>query len=197
MEDKLISGQESLDIINQMIGEAKRSYITTGLASIVWGTLIVICSLTTWVQIHFQFRIGFDIWLLLLVALVIQMIVSFKQGNQKAFRTRLEGTINAVWTTFGVCIMLISIYQNVVPKVPNTIFLYLVLYGMPTFITGMAVKFKPMIFGGLVCWALSIVSLFTSFEVNVLLMAISGLAAWFIPGVILWNAYKGQKKTNV
>ncbi len=197
MEDKPISGEESLQIINQMIGEAKRSYITTGLASIVWGALIFICGMVTWAQIHYNFSIGFDIWLLLFVALVVQIIFSVKQTKIKNFKTRLEGTINAVWTTFGICIMLITVYQNVIPNVPHSIFLYLVLYGMPTFITGMAVKFYPMIIGGIICWVMAIISLFTGTEVNFLLMAISGVIAWLIPGIILWRRYSQQRKVNV
>ena len=73
----------------------------------------------------------------------------------------------------------------------------MMLYGLPTFITGGVFKFKPMIFGGLVCWILAIAALFTSFATAMLFMAVCGLVAWLIPGIILWNRYEKQKAADV
>jgi hypothetical protein len=58
--------KESLKLINEMIGKAKKSYVTKGIASIVRGVIIIICSLVTWWQIKFNCNIGFEIWTLLL-----------------------------------------------------------------------------------------------------------------------------------
>jgi hypothetical protein len=79
MEDKEFSYQEVIRLIGSMIKKAKRSYVTKGLASIVWGMLIIICSLVTWVQIQLSFDIGFDIWLLLFFAIIPQIYFSVKE----------------------------------------------------------------------------------------------------------------------
>jgi hypothetical protein len=67
------------------------------------------------------------------------------------------------------------------------------MYGIPTFITGGVFKFKPMIFGGLICWVLAIASMYTDIAVDMLFMAACGLFAWLIPGIILWRRYKKQQ----
>ena len=71
------------------------------------------------------------------------------------------------------------------------------LFGLPTFITGGILKFKPLIAGGIICWILSIISIFSNNATDMLLMAACGLFAWVIPGVILWNRYKKQQLSNV
>jgi hypothetical protein len=75
--------------------------------------------------------------------------------------------------------------------------LFMMLYVMPTYITGAIAKFKPMIFGGLVCWVLSIASIFTPVQTDMLLIAVCGLFAWLIPGIILWFRYQKQQRSHV
>ena len=72
--------------------------------------------------------------------------------------------------------------------------LFLILYGMPTFITGAACKFKPMLWGGLVCWACSIITVYTTIKIDLLLTAFSSIVAWFIPGIIMERDYRIYKR---
>lgn len=194
-QDQLTS-EESLQLINEMIKKAKKSYVSKGIASIVWGILIMICSLLTWAQLQFKFILGFDVWLLALVAVAPQVFFSIKERRQKNFVAHDEVIMRYLWSAFGICIFILVFYTNRYSDI-NTTSLYMMLYGIPTFITGGIFKFKPMIFGGLICWILSVISLFTSLTVNMLFIASCGLFAWLIPGIILWNSYSKQKNCNV
>jgi hypothetical protein len=192
MEDKEFSYEESIRLIDSMIKKAKRSYVTKGLASIVWGMLIIVCSLVTWAQIQLSFDIGFDIWLLLFFAIIPQIYFSVKEKRQRKFES-LEGeSISYVWTAFGGAIFIVSFYNSRYGSNESST-LFMVLYGIPTFITGGMMKFKPMIFGGLVCWLFSIISVYTPVNVDLLLMAGCGLFAWLIPGIVLWRRYQKRK----
>ena len=62
MEDKKLSEKESLDLIATMINQAKDSYHDTGISSIMWGTIITICSLVKLAEIQFDFRLPVDIY---------------------------------------------------------------------------------------------------------------------------------------
>jgi hypothetical protein len=68
------------------------------------------------------------------------------------------------------------------------------LYGLPTFITGAACRFRPMLWGGLLCWVCCIVTIFTSSRIDLLLTAASAIMAWFIPGLIMEKEYRIYKK---
>lgn len=196
MQEENFSQQDSLRLITEMIGKAKKSYVTKGTASIVWGSLIVLCSMVTWARIKFGFDIGFDVWLLLLFALIPQIFFSIKERKSKSFTSHDEGTVFFVWITFAVCIFILSFYNSKFGNA-NSSTLVIMLYGIPTFITGGIFKFRPMIIGGLICWALSIASIYTTVDNDMLLMAASGLFAWLIPGIILLNKYQKQRRENV
>lgn len=193
MEEKDFSYEDSIRLIDGMIKKAKRSYVTKGTASIIWGILIVICSLVTWAQLQFSFDIGFDIWLLIFLAIIPQVYFSIKDKKQRKFVSLEENSISFVWLAFGISIFIMSFYNSRYGSNESST-LFMILYGIPTFVTGGMVKFKPMILGGIICWVLSIVSVYTPANIDMLLMACCGLFAWLIPGIILWNRYQKRKK---
>jgi len=196
-EDKMTE-QESLKLINEMIGKAKRSYITTGAASIVWGILIVVCSLLTWYQMYTKTDFGFDVWLLVFLALIPQIYFSIAEKKKKNFVSHDEKTMTVVWTTFAICIFILSFYNSKFgDDNGKATALFMMLYGIPTFITGGIFNFKPMILGGIICWALAVASMYTDMATGMLFMAACGLVAWLVPGIILWNRYKKQQAAHV
>ena len=66
----------------------------------------------------------------------------------------------------------------------------LLLFRMPTFISGCINKFAPFIFGGVACWLLCIVAFFYNSYFNYLLVAAGAGVAWIIPGFILRARFK-------
>jgi hypothetical protein len=64
---------------------------------------------------------------------------------------------------------------------------------MPVFLTGVIVRFKPLILGGITCWVLCIISTFIkSYDYQFLLIPVAMLVAWIIPGYMLRSRYKQQ-----
>jgi prolipoprotein diacylglyceryltransferase len=187
-EEKQLTEKESLELIASMISKAKNSYIESGIGPLVWGILITFCSLVTYFQIEFQFELPFDIWLISLFALLPQAYFSFRQKKPKSFISHDESMMNYVWGTFAICIFMLSFYTNKTNSGHN-IALYMMIYGIPTFITGGIRKFKPMIFGGLICWACSITSYYVGSANGMLLMSLSAISAWLVPGIILRSRY--------
>jgi hypothetical protein len=194
MQEENFTEQDSLKLINEMIGKAKKSYITKGTASIA---IIFLCSLVSWSEAHFKYDFPFDIWLLTLVALILQVYFSVKEKRSRQFVSYEGIVITHIWIAFTVSIFILSFYLSRHSQNGQSSSLIMMLYGIPTFITGGVTKFKPMIFGGVFCWLASFVSIYTSIEIDLLLMATCGLFAWLIPGIILWNRYKQNQATNV
>lgn len=187
--------QPGLDLINEMISKAKKSYTTKGIASMVWGALITFCGITNWVEIHYNKHFG-DVWLLTLIALIPQIYFSIKEKRSRNFVGHNEVTTNYIWIAFTLCMFITSFYFSHF-NMGSVSSLIMMLFGIPTFIIGGMNKFKPMIFGGIFCWVASIVSIFTPLEIDLLLMATCGLFAWLIPGIILWRRYKKTVAAHV
>ena len=195
-EEKKMTEKESLELIAAMISKAKNSYIESGIGPLFWGVLTTICSLTSFAQARFQFDIGFDIWLFSLIALLPQIYFALRSGKQKKFTSYDEVLMNYTWGTFAICIFLLSFHSSNVNASHETS-LYMMVYGIPTFITGGIRKFKPMIVGGIVCWICSIAAYYTDFANDMLLMSIASTSAWLIPGIILRRRYLKLKLKHV
>jgi hypothetical protein len=197
MQAENFSEQDSLKLINEMIGKAKKSYVTKGIASIVWGIMIVFCSMVSWSEAHYKYNIAFDIWLILMIAIMPQVYFTIKERRAKKFVGYDEISTGYVWTAFGISIFITSLYFSNHSQAGQGSTIVMMLYAVPTFITGGISKFKPMIIGGIICWIASIVSVFTNTENDLLLMAACGFFAWIVPGIILWNRYQKGKSENV
>lgn len=216
-EDKM-TGQESLALISQMINKAKDAYKDTGKGAMMWGAVIAICSLVRLCETHFGFKLPFDIYLLTLAALIPQVYLSVKEKKERKVKSYDDAYMNAVWLGFGISIFLLIHVINLVfaswgPVAAeyksitghNSPFrfseyispLFLILYGLPTFITGAACRFRPMLWGGLFCWACSIITVYTPYKIDLLLTAFSAIAAWFIPGLIMEKEYQAYKKQQL
>jgi hypothetical protein len=191
-EQNQMTEEESLALITSMLNKARNSYIESGIGPLFWGALITFCSLFTFAELQFHFRIGFDIWVLSFFALFPQVYFMIRLRRQRNFKPHDEQAMNAVWGSFAICIFLLSFYVNQT-KAPHQAALFMMMYGVPTFITGGIRRFRPMLAGGLVCWVCSIVSYYTELPVQMLLMAVSAASAWLIPGLILRRRYLKMK----
>jgi hypothetical protein len=213
-EKSNFSEKDSLALITEMIGKAKDSYHDTGIAAIMWGSVIAFCSLVKISELHFNYKLPFDIFLLTFVAVIPQLLLSHKERKKQNVRTYNQVALDYTWTAFGIAIFLMVFVTNVVfAKLDAfkevyvsstgkqdyfrfsefTAALFLIIYGLPTFITGAVMKFKPMLLGGIVCWVASIACLFTPVKVDLLLTAIATIIAWLIPGIILYKKHLQRK----
>ncbi len=213
--EKPMTEQESLALITSMINRAKDVNHSTGLTSIMWGLVIIVCSLVRLAEIHYGFRLPVDIYLLTVLAIAPTIYFSIKEKKERRVTGYKDNFIDNTWLAFGISIFLLSFIMNVLfarlrPLTESmelatgkniVYFMYdymgaffLMLYGLPTFITGTSMKFKPMIWGGIICWVSCLAAVFTPVKIDLILTAFSALFAWFIPGIILERDYRKAKK---
>lgn len=214
-QEKQLSEKESLDLIATMINKAKDGYHATGVGAMMWGAVITICSLVKLAETHFGYTLPFDIYILTILAVIPQLFITIKEKKERRVKWYDDVYMDYIWLGFGICIFLLVHTVNLVFNawVPvaqeykalagyRSAFqfyefiapLFLMLYGLPTFITGAACKFRPMLWGGLFCWLCSVVTVYTPIRVDLLLTALAAIFAWFIPGRIMEKEYRLYKK---
>lgn len=214
-QGKKLSEQESLDLIAMMINKAKDSYYDTGIGAIMWGTVIAVCSLVRLSEVHYGKWMPFDVYFLTLVAIIPQIFITIREKKERKVKSYDDVYMDYLWLGFGISIFLLIFITNGIFNVSEPVVieysklsghssafrfqefvapLFLLLYGMPTFVTGAACKFKPMLWGGLLCWACCIITIFTTIKIDLILTAFSAVFAWLIPGIIMEREYKKAKK---
>lgn len=216
--EKQLTEKESLDLISTMINKAKNAYYDTGVTAIMWGAVIAFCSLEKFAEFQFNYRLPFDIYLLTIVAVIPTIILAIKEKKERKVKSFDDNYMDYIWLGFGICIALMIFIVNNIQGNLNPVMdkynelangrtdwtafhfgeymmpLFLLLYGLPTFITGAACKFKPMLWGSLFCWVCCVITIYTNIKIDLLLTAASSIMAWLIPGIVIEKEYRLYKK---
>ena len=218
--EKQLSEKESLDLIAKMINRAKDSYNDTGLTAIMWGTVIAVCSLVKFSELQFNYRLPFDIYLLTIVAVIPQIFISRREKKVRKVLSYDSIYLDYIWLGFGIAVFLmIFIVNNITSGLDPLVRdyqqlssgrvdwvdfhfsefispLFLLLYGIPTFITGAACRFKPMLWGGIFCWVCCVITIYAPIKVDLLLTAASAIMAWLYPGLLMKKEYDRYIKAH-
>lgn len=184
---------EGLEIIQTMINKAKNNFSENGHLYLLWGWVVLFCSIAEFVLIKLQVEKHYLVWMLTWVAVIYQTIFLARKRRQKTVQTYTNDILRYVWLVFIITMFLLGVlfgaiigdeyYKLITPA-------FLVMYGMPTFLSGVILKFPPLIVGGVGCWLLSILSTFLPQEYSLLLVAAAMIIAWIIPGYLLRARYK-------
>jgi hypothetical protein len=194
MEDNF-TPEKSLQAIHSMIETAKDHLSENGHLYLLWGWVVLICSLTEFILIQLGFTNHGAVWFLTWLALIYQFIYLRKQHGKEKVRTYAGSMIGFVWLAFLILMVLMTfllLHGN--EKANYQLFypVFLALYGMPTFLSGALLKFRPLIAGGIGCWLLSVLSVYILPEYQLLLISTAMIIAWIVPGYLLRAKYKKQ-----
>ena len=221
-DEQPINEQESLRLITEMIQKAKASHFhEDGTGAILWGSVVGFCGFISFIEQYFKLNWHFDWWILTLFAIVPQVFISIKEKKNRVVKTDMQMAMDAVWMVFGISIFAVVIYINVIPETTVRLFasngislfqkdangfiepfkpfafssssLLMIIYAFPTLVTGLARRFKPMIYGAIACYIFFIISLYTSTTFDNLLSGFAGIGNWLIPGLILRNRFNKSK----
>lgn len=193
-KDTELTYTDSLTVIQAMINKAKDQFSENGHLYLVWGWAILICSIGHFALMKFlAYQYAPMIWFLTWGVVIYQTYYLWKQGKKKKVKTYTDDIIGWVWITFIILMFLFGFIfgRALGPQYYKYMNIgFLALYGMPTFLSGITLRFRPLIVGGISCWFLSVVALFVYYEFHLLLLALAVIIGWIIPGYILRDRYK-------
>src|SRR5437773_5763841 len=194
MQEENFSGQESLQVIESMVNKAKNQFSESGTLYLLWGWWVFICSIAEFILLNVvHYEKHWLVWWTMWAILIYQFFYLRKKRSRVRVRTYTDEIIGFVWITFLILMVLLVFLIGRVTD-PNKVSLidpaFLILYGMPTFLSGIILKFRPLIIGGIGCWILSVIATFVSPEYHLLFLPIAMLIAWIIPGYLLRKKYK-------
>lgn len=191
MEEKEISNEESLRLINRMIYEAKGYFYESGLSALVYGFSILICTALTFMRDSKIIGFPFSPFYLFIPVFFVQAFIQLKENKKKKAKTFTDESIDFVWTGFFLS-ALAALCGSFAGAGTIIITILLFLVGFATFLTGMIAKFKYQIVCGIFCLLMATVSFFIQNENIYFLLAAAAVFVWIIPGFILRIHFKKQ-----
>jgi len=182
--NKELKPNESFKIINEMIETAKMNIKQNAFYVLLWGWIVIIGCLLHFIFLKFSIiEKPYQVWLISIVGVVMTFIYSFKEAKRKKVFTHISKIYIFIWVTFAVSYIITIVFHiQFNYQIYPLIFLF---GGNSIFLTGIVMKFKPLIFGGILFWIGCITSFYFTEAYNLLLTSIIGILGYLIPGYIL------------
>ena len=199
MSEENFDPKQSLLLIESMINRAKDKFAEDGSMYLLWGWVVFVCSLTQFVLMHFfKYPYHYIVWFASWIVVIYQVVYIRKKIKQRRVRTYTGYILGYVWLTFVIVIFLLAFligrltegdyYSHISP-------ILLTIYGIPIFLSGIILRFKPLVIGGIGCWILAIAAmLIGNYDYQFLLIPLAMIIAWIIPGYLLRAKYKLQSQ---
>jgi hypothetical protein len=186
METKLTE-QQSLKIIQEMIATSKNNLKDNSFFYLLWGWLVLFASLLHFSFLQINWEYAWIPWpILMSIGAIVSTIAGIRLGKKAKVISHVDKMIMYLWWSFLVVIFLILFmmgFQKMQWQTTHS--LIIIMYGMGTFVSGGVLKFKPLIIGGIACWIIAVISFFTTPQYVLLLIALSIIIAYLIPGYML------------
>jgi hypothetical protein len=181
-----MEAQESLAIIEQMIARSKNKFKHNAKYFLLWGWGVFIAAAGQFILLQFLSSKSFYVWMTMPVCAVISIIMSLRDQKNQVVKTYTGDAMGSLWTAMGISFILMTVISFKMSFNPFSIFL--ILYGIGTFTSGRLIEFKPLVYGGLFAFGMSMVCLYTEGSYVYLVLAIAILGSYIIPGHLLLKA---------
>jgi hypothetical protein len=194
MEQNL-TPEQSLQVIQRMIAEAKESFMKIGPFFISWGVVLIVAGL-----IEFYLRqVGSSYsWVSWPIAGVLGGISAFVLGMRQSKSvggntTFMDRVSTYLWAAFGVALVLV-LYLTIRAHIDPNPFV-MIITGIPTFVTGALIKFPALKWGGVVFWLGAVVATFLPSVYSGLIFSIALFFGYLLPGILLMRKENGIRTT--
>jgi hypothetical protein len=188
-----LSNEKSLEIIHQMINQAKTNITDNGLSWLLWGSMLFLTSLSTFCFITIGAKNIFLGWNIFGLVTIVLLAYGIFKPRKKAVKTYIGDLMKLVDIGFVVSLFTVIFAMNIAVN-PNSGFGFLLMvFSFFMLVKGGAANSKVLMCGAAVNWA-GAIAMFVNkdFRYDMLIMAIAIFTGYIIPGIIMWRQYKTQ-----
>ncbi len=194
METDKLSPEKSLELITQVINQARNKFEENGFIYMFWGALIAIASIGQFVLLKNEYHtINWYPYFLMPLGAVYSTIY-FSKKKRKNKQNLISKIVSALWIVLSINMMILGfLFANNLKE--NLIPIILILLSIGTIISGTSIKSKLLLFSGIFIGVSAFLGFYLEWVYQPLLMGIVSLISILIPGIVLMVQHK--KKENV
>jgi hypothetical protein len=200
MEKNSLTPEESFDIINKAISNFKMNYKENALVFLLWGWILTLASISNFIilkivsswEAHELIAGKWELkglyilgnWVVFcLIGFIILYFMVRKLNKEKKVYSHIDKFIEYLWWSTAASFVIATIIcfrLRIEPPV-----LMLLIAGIATTTTGLVIKFKALIIGGISFFIFSIAATFVTNEYLALLVGAAIICGYLIPGYFL------------
>ena len=195
MKQENLTPEESLLLISKTITETKKRFKENGHIFIFWGSLVFIVILSQYVLelmgLHKKFDIIWTSLLYPLGGIYTFLYVRKKMRNINMTPTIIGYNLRHMLWIIGMNLLIIGfIFSDELGDADGPIFM--VLFAIMILISGLSIKFKPMIIGGVLVNLIGLGCFILDRKYYGLGMMLAAVVGFIIPGILLNRARKKE-----
>lgn len=189
MEDKTLNSAQSLELIGRMIAETRSKFEKGGGTTfLIWGyTSVAVSALVYWLLLATGNYTLNLLWFLIPV-IGAPTTYLYERKRPKNVTTQLDRFIWSVWLTVG------AIAATAPLVCPNPLVIEGLVLNIGVIVTGSMIKFRPLVWAGIVGIALTYLLNFVSSPNIIIIFAAMFVIVMIVPGHIL--NYRGRCSKN-
>lgn len=190
MSNKELTKDESLELITQMIGQAKRNLAKGGsFYFLLWGWVIMLANLGHYtIQKYDLFDYPYIVWVLIIPAVILTIWYSAKQDKAAGVVSHYDRIYGTIWIGIFISIMTLLVFMAKINFNHNAVIL--LFSGLGTYLSGSLLRFKPLLIGGVSLWVASVIAFNVSILDQYLVAAVALVIGYLIPGYLLKRVEK-------
>lgn len=196
MDKNNLTPEDSFNIINKAIANFKMNYKESAKTFLLWGWMLTLASFSNFIilkilhnkeayELMGLFSLG-NWAVFCLSGFIIQFFMLRKINKDKKVYSYLDSYIKNLWivtaASFFIAILLCIKLEIAPPPI------MLLIAGIATTTSGLLIKFKPLVFGGIAFFVFSIATTFVSNEYIALIVGAAIICGYLIPGYFLKSA---------
>lgn len=196
MEKNSLTPEESFAIITRAISNYKKNYKENAKIFLLWGWILTLASFSNFIILKIlRIKEAYELmglyslgnWALFgLLGFIFLFFMERKVNKDKKVYSYLESHIKNLWTVTAASFFIATLLCIKLEIVPPPIMLLIA--GIATTTSGLLIKFKPVIFGGISFFIFSIASTFVTNENIALVVGVAIICGYLIPGYFLKSA---------
>jgi hypothetical protein len=189
-EERILLPQESLALIAEAIRKTKENFRCNSRFFLLWGWLIAAASLGFFLlQQYTETRFFFLPFPVLAAAGIITTLVWYRQLKAKSTTETYMGYfVNRLWLVLGLSFILV-VFISVSRGWPP--FLYtLIVAAIGTMVSGLAMKFRPLVWGGVLFMGAAVIGVYLPDAYLPLLTVLAMIGGYLVPGYLLKSAHE-------
>jgi len=188
--EKEFNSAEQIKFISEMIGQAKQNFARgSSFHFLLWGWVVSAANFGHYILEVFElYEAPFIVWLITIPAALISMWYGFRKSANARYVSHLDKIYASIWICILVMIIICLIFMGKINFNHNPIILLFT--GLGAFISGVLMKYKPIIIGAIALWVGACIGLLSSTTDQQLISGIAVVFGYLVPGYMLKNAEK-------
>ena len=186
MSEEKFSPEQSLQLIQSMINKTKQDISDKSIYFLVWGWITFVACTGQFVLKHLlDYPKHYYVWWLIIPGFLFSAYYSMKEKKKQHATTYVSDSIKYLWIGMGIAYFVLSMILSKTGWDKQVFPFFILLYGLGTFISGSIIQFRPLVIGGIIAFILAVISVYATYDYQMLFGAAAILFSYIIPAYLL------------